>query len=231
MELKATTMSTEMAVAIQRTFIGKVYRWMFVGLLVTACVAYGVVSSPALTQTLLSSRGLYLGLIGGELLLVMALAGMVQRLSPAVAGALFFGYAALNGVTLSVVLLAYTSTSVSQAFFVSAGLFGVMSAYGSTGRDLSSWRSFLFMGLLGVVIASVVNLFLHSSAMGFVLSCASVVVFTGLTAYDTNKLRGMALALEGPEQEGRMAIVGALSLYLDFVNLFLSLLRLFGKRR
>jgi FtsH-binding integral membrane protein len=231
MDLKATALSSEVALEVQRSFIARVYRWMFVGLGTTAVVAYAVTQSPQILSALFSNRLLYMGLLGGELLLVMALAGLVQRLSSGVAGALFFLYAALNGVTFSVLLLAFTPGSVAQAFLVSAGLFGGMSIYASTTRsNLSGWSTFLFTGLFGIVGAGLVNLFLHSSALSFVLSCASVVVFTGLTAYDTQKLRALALSLEG-EQEGRMAIVGALSLYLDFVNLFLSLLRLFGRRR
>ncbi len=150
-------------------------------------------------------------------------------MSSATAGGLFLLYSALNGATLSVVLLVYTGASVALAFVSTAGTFAAMSVYATvTRKDLSSWGSFLFMGLIGIVIASVVNIFLASSMVTFVVSCASVVVFTGLTAYDTQKLRAFARAGGGT---GGVAVNGALALYLDFVNLFLALLRLFGGRR
>jgi FtsH-binding integral membrane protein len=171
----------------------------------------------------------FFGLIIAELGLVVALSAAAHRLSAAAAGGLFLLYSALNGATLSVVLLAYTGTSVATAFVTTAGAFGAMSVFATvTRRDLSGWSSFLMMGLVGIVIASVVNAFVRSSAMSFVVSCAAVVVFTGLAAYDTQKLRALARAGGGT---AAMPVHGALSLYLDFVNLFLALLRLFGQRR
>jgi hypothetical protein len=160
---------------------------------------------------------------------VIAISAAAHRLSAATAGGLFLLYSALNGATLAVVLLVYTGASVALAFASTAGTFLAMSVYATvTRRDLSSWGSFLFMGLIGVVIASLVNVFLHSSMVTFVVSCMSVVVFTGLTAYDTQKLRVFARDGGGT---GSLAVNGALALYLDFVNLFLALLRLFGSRR
>ena len=214
---------------VERRFMTGVYRWMTLGLAVTALVAYAVATSEAALHLVIGNRLVFFGLIVAELGLVVALSAAAGRLSAAAAGGLFLLYSALNGATLSVVLLAYTSASVAVAFVTTAGTFGAMSLYATvTRRDLSSWGSFLFMGLVGVVIASLVNLFLRSGMMSFVISCASVVVFTGLAAYDTQKLRALARAGGGP---AAMAVNGALALYLDFVNLFLAVLRLFGRRR
>lgn len=206
-----------------------VYRWMTVGLGLTALVAFSVAGSEQALRFVIGNRIVFFGLIIAELALVIAISAAVNRLSAPAAGGLFLLYSALNGATLSVVLLAYTGSSVAMAFVTTAGTFGAMSVFATvTRRDLSSWSSFLFMGLIGIVIASVVNIFLHSSAVSFVISCAAVVVFTGLAAYDTQKLRALARAGGGP---AAMPVTGALALYLDFVNLFLALLRLFGNRR
>jgi FtsH-binding integral membrane protein len=214
---------------VERRFMAAVYRWMTFGLAITALVAFSVAGSESALGLILGNRIVFFGLIIAELGLVIALSAAAARMSAAAAGGLFLLYSALNGATLSVVLLVYTGASVALAFVSTAATFAAMSVYATvTRRDLSSWGSFLFMGLIGVVIASVVNIFLHSSMMTFVISCASVVVFTGLTAYDTQKLRAFARA--GGAQGG-VAVNGALALYLDFVNLFLALLRLFGSRR
>jgi len=215
---------------VERRFLTAVYRWMALGLTLTALVAWTVAGSDAALRVVFGTRFLLVGLLLAELGLVVALSAAVRRLSAVAAGALFVLYSALNGVTLSAIFLVYTHTSIATAFLVAAGAFGAMSVFGTvTRRDLSSWSSFLFMGLVGVVIASLVNMFLRSDAMAFVISCASVVVFTGLTAYDTQKLRVFARA--GGASVAAAPVVGALSLYLDFVNLFLALLRLFGRRR
>lgn len=214
---------------VERRFMIGVYGWMTVGLAVTAAVAGYVASSEALLQLVYGTRFVLFGLILVELGLVIAISRMAGRLSGAAAGGLFTLYAALNGVTLSFVLIVYTGESVGSAFMVTAATFAAMSLYGTfTRRDLASWGQFLFMGLIGVVIAGVVNLFLRSDMLGFVMSCACVVVFTGLTAYDTQKLRAIAAAGGGT---AGMAVNGALALYLDFVNLLLAILRLFGRRR
>ena len=206
-----------------------VYRWMTLGLAVTAVVAYSVASSEEALRLVIGNRFVFFGLIIAEFGLVIGISAAANRLSAAAAGGLFLLYSALNGATLSVVLLLYTGSSVALAFVTTAGTFGAMSVYGTvTRRDLSSWGSFLMMGLMGVVIASVVNVFLHSGMMSFVISCVAVVVFTGLAAYDTQKLRAFARAGGGT---AAMPVNGALALYLDFVNLFLALLRLFGRRR
>jgi FtsH-binding integral membrane protein len=214
---------------VERRFMASVYRWMTLGLGLTALVAFSVATSESALSLILGNRLVFFGLILAELGLVIALSAAATRMSAATAGGLFLLYSALNGATLSVVLLVYTGASVALAFVSTAGTFAAMSVYATvTRKDLSSWGSFLFMGLIGVVIASVVNIFLKSSMVTFVVSCMSVVVFTGLTAYDTQKLRAFARAGGGT---GALAVNGALSLYLDFINLFLALLRLFGGRR
>jgi FtsH-binding integral membrane protein len=214
---------------VERRFMTAVYRWMTLGLAITALIAYSVASSEEALNLVVGNRFVFFGLIICEFGLVIAISAAANRLSAATAGGLFLLYSALNGATLAVVLLLYTGSSVALAFVTTAGTFGAMSVYGTvTRRDLTSWGSFLTMGLIGVVIASVVNVFLRSGAMSFVISCAAVVVFTGLAAYDTQKLRALARAGGGA---AAMPVNGALALYLDFVNLFLALLRLFGRRR
>jgi uncharacterized protein len=214
---------------VERRFMASVYRWMTLGLGITALVAFFVAGSEDALRFVIGNRIVFFGLIIAEFGLVIAISAAANRLSAATAGGLFLVYSALNGATLSVVLLAYTGSSVALAFVTTAGTFGAMSVFATvTRRDLSTWSSFLFMGLIGIVIASVVNMFLHSSAMSFVISCAAVVVFTGLAAFDTQKLRALARAGEG---SAAMPVNGALALYLDFVNLFLALLRLLGNRR
>jgi len=218
----------QLAVA-RNTLIRQVYAWMGGGLLVTALMAMVTVSSPAILNAVFGNRLVFYGLIAGELGLVFAISGAIDRLSAAVASLLFVLYAALNGVTMSVIFAVYTAESISSTFVITAATFGAMSAFGYlTRRDLTGWGSFLFMGLIGVVIASLVNIFTQSSAASWVISAVGVIVFTGLTAYDTQKIKAMAAS----GAEGRKpAILGALTLYLDFINLFLMLLRLLGNRR
>jgi uncharacterized protein len=213
----------------QNDLIRKVYAWMGAGLAITAFMALITLSSPALLNAVLGNKLIFYGLIIGELALVFTLSGAINRLSAATATLIFIAYATLNGITLSVVFLAYTANSITSTFVITAGMFGAMSIYGSmTKRDLTSWGSFLFMGLIGVVIASVVNIFVGSSAVSWVVSGIGVILFTGLTAYDTWKIKEMA----AQGTEGRKpAIIGALTLYLDFINLFLMLLRFTGNRR
>jgi len=213
----------------QNDLIRKVYAWMGAGLAITAFMALITLSSPALLNAVLGNKLIFYGLIIGELALVFTLSGAINRLSAATATLIFIAYATLNGITLSVVFLAYTANSITSTFVITSGMFGAMSIYGSmTKRDLTSWGSFLFMGLIGVVIASVVNIFVGSSAVSWVVSGIGVILFTGLTAYDTWKIKEMAA--QGTE-ERKPAIIGALTLYLDFINLFLMLLRFTGNRR
>jgi FtsH-binding integral membrane protein len=219
----------DQVVIAQNTLIRQVYAWMSCGLLLTALMAFVTVSSPTLLNAVTGNRLIFYGLMIGELALVVALSAAINRLSATTATLLFVAYSALNGITLSIILLIYTAESIASTFVVTAGMFGAMSAYGLlTRRDLSGWGNFLFMGLIGIVIASVVNIFMRNDAVSWVVSAVGVVVFTGLTAYDNWKIK--ALAASG--MEGRKpAILGALTLYLDFINLFLMLLRLFGRRR
>jgi FtsH-binding integral membrane protein len=212
------------------TLIRQVYAWMGGGLLVTAFMAMVTLSSPAILNAVFGGNRLVLyGLFLGEIGLVIAISGAINRLSAATASLLFLLYAALNGVTMSVIFAVYTAESVTSTFVITAATFGSMSAFGYlTKRDLTGWGSFLFMGLIGVVIASLVNFFTKSSAVSWIISAVGVIVFTGLTAYDTQKIKAMAAS----GVEGRKpAILGALTLYLDFINLFLMLLRLLGNRR
>jgi len=212
----------------RRAFMSRVYGWMFAGLWITGVMALYTVSNKAMLSVVVNW---YLPLFFAELGLVFVLSMMAPRLSAPIAGLMFVVYSALTGMTLSVIFFRYTAGSIGQAFFMAAGSFGALSLYGTfTKKDLSAWASFLFMGLFGVVIASVVNLFMGSGMLSFVTSCAAVVVFAGLTAYDTQKLREMH-ASHGYSSTATASISGALTLYLDFINLFLALLRIFGSRR
>ena len=224
-------LSPEAATERITAFLRRVYGWMCLGLAVTALVAFQVASSPAILRQIVGNQPLFFGLILAELGLVFFLSARADRLADGTATLLFLGSAALNGVTLSVVLLAYTGQSVTNTFVVSAGMFGAMALYGSTTkRSLAGVGQFLFMGLIGLVLASLVGLFWHNNALQFVIAAVGVLVFTGLSAWDAQRLKHMALAT--PEgRAGSVAIVGALALYLDFLNLFLALLRLFGTRR
>jgi FtsH-binding integral membrane protein len=210
------------------SFMAGVYRWMTLGLVVTAGVALYTASNLQLAMTV--ARNIW-PLIIVQFLLVLALSFMAQRVSGPVAALMFLVYAGLTGLTLSGIFFIYTIGSIGAAFLITAGAFFALSLYGTvTKRDLSAWGTFLFMGLIGVVIASVVQFFWTSPAFSFVLSCATVVVFAGLTAYDTQKLRVLGAQYAGTGLTS-VTIVGALNLYLDFLNLFLALLRLFGGRR
>ena len=211
-------------------FLWKVYAWMAIGLGITASVAFVVVSSPDILRTLVANRLVFFGLIIAELGLVFYLSARAARMSPGSAAGLFALYSGLNGVTLSVILLAYTGESVTTTFVVTAGMFGALAFFGSTTkRSLAGAGQFLMMGLVGLILASILGIFWHNDALQFLISVVGVIVFTGLTAYDAQRLKEMALAL--PEgQAGSYAIVGALSLYLDFINLFLMLLRFTGRR-
>ncbi|MBK5275424.1 MAG: Bax inhibitor-1/YccA family protein [Desulfuromonadales bacterium] len=213
----------------QNTLVRQVYAWMGLGLAITAIMSLVTISSPAIFEAIAGNKLVFYGLIIGELALVFTLSAAINRLSASTATMLFLAYSLLNGVTLSVVFAVYTADSIASTFAVTAAMFGAMSVYGyMTKKDLTSWGSFLFMGLIGIVIASVVNIFLNSNAVSWVVSAIGVVVFTGLTAYDTWKIKALAAA----GQEGRKpAILGALTLYLDFINLFLMLLRFTGGRR
>src|ERR1051326_144978 len=226
--ISASTAETDTRV---RAFMKSVYGWMFGGLMTTAFASAWVVFSPAMKQLIFGNPIMVWVLFGAEILLVIGIQAGVRRFSPAAAASMFLVFSLLNGLSLSIIFFVYTQTSIINAFVTAAGMFAAMSIYGAvTKRDLGAIGSFLIMGLMGIIIASVVNFFLHSGAVGFVISIAGVIIFIGLTAWDTQKLKSFALAGTGGMQES-MAIVGALILYLDFINLFIFLLRIFGDRR
>lgn len=212
-------------------FLSKVYGWMFLGLLLTAGTAVTVASSPLLIKTLILNRGLLFIMILAQLGLVLYLSVRVEKMAPATAAILFLFYSVLVGVTTSTIFLVYTGASIMSAFVVAGGMFGAMAVFGSlTKRSLAGVGQFMFMGLIGLIIASVVNIFLFSNMLNFVISVVGVLVFTGLTAWDAQRLKHMAVALPDG-RVGAYAVVGALSLYLDFINLFFFILRLMGGRR
>jgi FtsH-binding integral membrane protein len=213
-----------------RAFLSAVYGWMGAGLAITATTAWLIARSPTLVSAIATNRIVFWGLMIAQLGIVFVLSARVQRLAASTASLLFILYSALTGVTISFVLLVYTGESVATTFFITAGMFGALAAYGTvTRRSLAGLGHFLFMGLIGVILASVVGMFWRSDALQFVVSFIGVIVFTGLAAYDAQRLKAMALAT--PEGQSGSPIVGALALYLDFVNLFLFLLRFSGSRR
>jgi FtsH-binding integral membrane protein len=227
------TTSIDAVAAEQRRFMVRVYNWMTTGLGITGLVAYTVADTPSLTSVLLENPLVAIVLIIAQIGLVIWLASRVMQMSVQQAMGIFVLYAALTGITFSVIFLTYTASSITSTFLVTAGTFAAMSLYGyTTKKDLTSWGSFFFMGLIGIIIASVVNIFLQSSAMYWVITYAGVLIFIGLTAYDTQKIKEMnILGNEGTDEDTKEAIRGALSLYLDFINLFLMLLRIMGTRR
>ena len=223
--------TTQTRVEALNAFMRGVYGWMCLGLLVTGAASAFTVTSPTIMRAVFTNQLIYIGLIVVELGMVVALAAAINRLSASAATGLFLLYSALNGITLSVIFAIYAKAAIINAFLVTAGMFGAMSLYGLlTRRDLTSLGSFLFMGLIGIIIASVVNIFTKSSMVEFVISCVGVLVFLGLTAYDTQKLKVMGDMAPADDATAvrRGTIIGALTLYLDFINLFLMMLRLFG---
>lgn len=226
------------AVDFGKSVMSRVYLWMFVALIISAFTAIythasGLFFTEVEGRMVLKNQGLFWFAIIAEFALVFILSLAISRLSALVATVMFIAYAALNGLTLSMVLMAYTTSSAVNTFFVTAGTFGVMSFVGfTTKQDLTRFGSYLFMALIGVIIASVINIFTRSSVIEWVISFAGLAVFIGLTAYDTNKLKIMADNMSADSEQGKkFAIYGALQLYLDFINIFLYLLRLFGERK
>jgi len=215
-------------------FIRSVYNWMAIGLGITGLVAFYISNSETMLRLIFGNQLIFFGLIIGELALVFSISARVHKMKASTATSLFMLYAALNGATLSAIFLVYTRSSITSTFFICAATFIASSIYGMvTKRDLTSVGQFMFMGLIGIVIASVVNLFMRSSGVSLIVSYIGVIVFVGLTAYDTQKLRTMALTqpadIDGATVR-KGAILGALTLYLDFINLFLMLLRIMGSR-
>ena len=217
--------------ARQRSIVNQVYTWMAVGLLVTAGVAVFTSNTPALLDLIYGNGWTYLVLVLAELGLVVGLSAAINRLSQTAATALFLVYSALNGLTLSAVLLYYTSSSVGTTFVVAAAMFGAMSVVGFvTKRDLTGLGNLMIMLLIGVIVGSIINIFLASSGFYWLLTFAGVIIFTGLTAADAQKIKRLSAQADGSANVGKLAILGALTLYLDFINLFLFLLRIFGRR-
>lgn len=214
-----------------RSYLSRVYMFMAFGLLLTGGVSYAVANSPEMLHLIFGTSLKWL-VIFAPLGLVFFISYRINTLSFATAQALFWVYSALVGMSLASLFLAYTGTSIARVFFITSSMFGVMSVYGyTTRRDLSGMGSFMFMGLIGIIIASIINMFMQSSAMEFIISFVGVIVFTGLTAYDTQTIKLMYYAGDDEEVLGKKALIGALRLYLDFLNLFLYMLHFMGDRR
>jgi len=217
---------------ISQRFITAVYGWMVAALAISGIAAFAVFNSETLLYFIFGNRFTFLGLIIAEFALVIILSAGIRRMSFPAAAASFVIYSIVNGLTLSAVLFAYTRTSVASIFVITALMFGAMSVYGATTKSsLQSAGKYLMMAVIGLVIASLVNIFMRSSSLDWLISFVTVGVFTGLTAYDTQKITQAARYAQDNEDFKKVAIIGALELYLDFVNIFLALLRLFGKRR
>ena len=233
MQSSVRTTSLDATAAEQQRFMVRVYNWMTAGLAITGFMAFYISGSETMMNIIFGNPIMPIVLIVAQIGLVFWLASRVMQMSVSQATGVFMLYAGLTGVTFSILFVVYTSASITSTFMVTAGTFGAMSLYGyTTKKDLTSWGSFLFMGLIGIIIASVVNIFMQSSMMHMIISYAGVLIFVGLTAYDTQKIKEMnILGNEGTDEDTKEAIRGALTLYLDFINLFLMLLRLMGDRR
>ncbi|GJL78419.1 MAG: inner membrane protein YbhL [Nitrospinaceae bacterium] len=233
MENMPRTMSVDAVAAEQQRFMVRVYNWMTAGLGVTGFLAFYVSTSETMMNIVHGNPIVPIVLIVAQLGLVIYLSGWIEKMSASQATGIFMLYAGLTGLTFSFIFMAYTTASITSTFFVTAGTFAAMSFYGyTTKKDLTSWGSFLFMGLIGIIIASLVNLFLQNEAMHWIITYAGVLIFVGLTAYDTQKIKEMnILGNEGTDEDTKEAVSGALRLYLDFINLFLMLLRIMGDRR
>ncbi|AMA74078.1 hypothetical protein ACH33_15465 [Aneurinibacillus sp. XH2] len=229
---EAKTLNLATVAAEQRRYIQRVFSWMFAGLLMTALVAYLLSGNENVLAYFSAHPYAFFIILIAELILVFYLSARVQKLSATSAMLLFFIYAALNGITFSLLFALYTSTSIVLTFLVTAGMFGALALYGYvTKRDLSRMGSILFMALIGLILATLVNFFLQSSSLYWITTYAGVVIFSGLTAYDMQKIKETnIIGNEDTEEETKEAIIGALILYLDFLNLFLYLLRIFGNR-
>ena len=225
--------SNEQEIAETKRFFVKVYSWMSFALIITGLMAYKVTMSPELISFIFGERFVFMGILILELVLVGVLVGAVQKMSAMMATLIFIMYSLLNGLTLSCIFFAFTTDSIAMVFFITAGTFAVMSAYGFfTKKDLTAMGNILIMALFGLIIASLVNMFMKSEMLYWISSYVGVLIFVGLIAYDTQKLKKRKIVgNEGTEEDKKEAIIGALTLYLDFINLFLFLLRIFGRRR
>ena len=232
-ELKNLTVDEQLSMSSAfPVLMRKVYVWMTLALAITGFTAYGVATSPGILQMIYGNSIVMWGLIIAELALVIGVSAAINRLSLTTATLMFILYSVINGALLSSIFMIYTASSIAMVFFITAGTFGVMALVGYTTKtDLSSMGKILFMALIGLIIATIVNLFIKSSGLTLILSYVGVLIFVGLTAWDTQKIKQMLLqAPDAGEGAQKMALLGALTLYLDFVNLFIYLLRIFGKR-
>ena len=211
----------------------KVFVWMTLALAITGLTAFGVATSPSLVSMIFGSKVMFWGLIIAEFALVFAISGAIHKLSLSTATLLFILYSVVNGATLSVIFFAFSTAVIAKTFFITAGTFGAMALVGYTTKtDLSSMGKILIMALIGLIIASVVNMFVGSSGFDLIISYVGVLIFVGLTAYDTQKIKEMCqMAPDAGESAQKLALLGALTLYLDFINLFLYLLRIFGNNK
>ena len=234
-ELNFGTTTREQELSMSAAFpvlMRKVYVWMTLALVITGATAYGVATSPGLMMAIATNKLLFWGLIIAEFGLVVAISAAINKLSLTTATLLFVLYSVINGATLSFIFAIYTMSSIASVFFITAGTFAVMAVIGyTTKKDLTSMGKILFMALIGIIIATIVNIFLKSTGLQMIVSYLGVLIFVGLTAYDSQKIKQMLLmAPDAGEGAQKIALLGALSLYLDFVNLFIYLLRIFGKR-
>lgn len=231
MENNYSTIALEKKKSAQMAVFRQVYIWMSLALFITGITALIVANNNSILYSLLSNQLLFWGLIIGEIVMVAVLAARIHKLSLATATVMFIAYSIINGVTMSLLFLLYTSESIASTFFITAGTFGAISAYGYfTKKDLSSLGSILIMALIGILIASLVNIFLGSSTLYWIISYVGVAIFVGLTAYDTQKIKESIMNSDVNETAYKIALMGALELYLDFINLFIYLLRIFGDR-
>ncbi len=219
--------------AEQQRFMTKVFGWMSLALVITGFVAMYTASSEQMLNFIFGNQIVFIGLIIVEFILVARLAAAIQKISAQTATLLFVVYSIINGITLSAIFVVFTAESIASTFFITAGTFGVMAVYGYfTKSDLSKLGNLLGMCLVGLIIASLVNLFFHNEMIYWITTYVGIFIFVGLTAYDTQKIKRMnIIGNEGTEENRKEAIMGALTLYLDFINLFLFLLRIFGRRR
>ena len=234
-ELNFDAMTREQGLSMSAAFpamMRKVYVWMTLALVITGATAYGVATSPGIQMALFSNQLLFWGLIIAEFGLVIGISAAINRLSLTTATLMFILYSVINGAMLSSIFVIYTMSSIASVFFITAGTFGVMALIGYTTKtDLTSMGKILFMALIGIIIATVVNIFLKSSGLQMIVSYLGVLIFVGLTAYDSQKIKHMLqMAPDASETSQKLALLGALTLYLDFVNLFIYLLRIFGRR-
>lgn len=227
------TLTTDQIQKEQASFITKVYAWMCGALMVTGLVSIWTASTPALVEIIIGNSIIFFGLIIAEFLCVAYLAAAVEKISSQTATIILIGYAALNGLTFSALFLIYTSESIAITFFITAGTFGIMSIYGYyTKKDLTTIGNIAFMAVIGLIIASVVNIFFYNETLYWITTYVGILIFVTLTAYDTQKIKKMnIIGNEGTEEDKKEAIMGALTLYLDFINLFLYLLRIFGQKK